>query len=304
MRVLTNAASAIAVVLCTSAGFAQPAGVATVRPFLWQTEMPRSELGEVNVFRRFSSDRSEAMRAFYGEVLGLVALPSSALGGGQMIRYPVGDSEVKLFPVAAGEPNSAPVDGAVGVRLLTFFFADEQALAARFRAHGYAAPRFVERASGGRAALAQDPDGEWVELVVVPNAPAEALERFEIGLTVANLDANRSFYRDFMGLTESGPTRDDLLGANKYTYTHATTTINLWSFGTDLPRDTETAGMQYLVWNVAGVDDVAKARGARIDRPLSNAGPMRTVWLADPDGNSNYFAEYADNDNTPPGARK
>jgi hypothetical protein len=32
---------------------------------------------EVNVFRRFSSDRSEAMRAFYGEVLGLVPLPSS-----------------------------------------------------------------------------------------------------------------------------------------------------------------------------------------------------------------------------------
>jgi hypothetical protein len=27
---------------------------------------------------------------------------------------------------------------------------------------------------------------------------------------------------------------------------------------------------------------------------------MRTIWLFDPDGVSNYFAEFAGNDNTPP----
>jgi hypothetical protein len=36
------------------------------------------------------------------------------------------------------------------------------------------------------------------------------------------------------------------------------------------------------------------------DRPLSAPGTMRTVWLEDPDGISNYFAKYSGNDNTPP----
>jgi catechol 2,3-dioxygenase-like lactoylglutathione lyase family enzyme len=280
----------------------QAPGEETVRPFLWQPEMAPSQLGEINVFRRFSSDRTPAMRAFYGDVLGLVPLPPSAPGGGQMIRYPIGASEVKLFPVAADEASSAAVADAVGVRLLTFFFADERALAARFEAHGGSAPKFTARGDGTRAALAQDPDGEWVELVVLADATAAELARFEIGLTVADLDASRAFYRDFVGLAESGPAYDALLGTQKYTYRHGATTINLWSFGRDLPADPETAGMQYIVWNVAGVDEVARRRGATIDRPLSAPGTMRTVWLDDPDGNSNYFAEYAEQDNTPPAA--
>jgi catechol 2,3-dioxygenase-like lactoylglutathione lyase family enzyme len=262
--------------------------------------MTPSELGEVNVFRRFSSDRTQEMRKFYDQVLGLNALPSSALGGGQMIRYPVGSSEVKLFPSPPSEANTANVGEVIGVRLLTFFFADESELAARFRDHGYPAPEFRARADGARAALAQDPDGEWVELVVLPGAPASALNRFEIGIVVSDLEQSREFYRDFMGLTELAPSFDDLLDAMKYAYKHGSTTINVWTFGPDLPKDAQTAGMQYLVWNVAAVNDVAKARGATIDRPLSDPGQMRTVWLQDPDGVSNYFAEFAGNDNTPP----
>jgi hypothetical protein len=77
-------------------------------------------------------------------------------------------------------------------------------------------------------------------------------------------------------------------------------TINLWSFGTDLPSDAETGGMQYIVWNVAAIDAVVRERGATIDRPLSQPGQMRTLWLKDPDGVSNYFAEFAGNDNSAP----
>jgi hypothetical protein len=32
---------------------------------------------------------------------------------------------------------------------------------------------------------------------------------------------------------------------------------------------------------------------------LSAPGPMRTLWLSDPDGVSNYFAEASSNDNSP-----
>jgi hypothetical protein len=42
-----------------------------------------------------------------------------------------------------------------------------------------------------------------------------------------------------------------------------------------------------------------RERGAKVDRPLSAPGQMRTLWLVDPDGVSNYFAEAAVNDNSP-----
>lgn len=293
---------ATAAVLTAAVAAAQTPSAHTVRPMLWQTGMPRSEIGEVNVFRRFSSERTEAMRHFYGEILGLPVLPATALGGNQMIRYPLGLSEVKLFPVAPTPANTATIRAATGMRLLTFFFDDQAALTQRFAKAGLEPPDFRPTSHVGAAAagLTQDPDGEWVELVIVPNATADQLARFEIGLTVADLEKSRAFYRDFMGLDEHAPVHDDLLGTQRYRYTHGTTTINLWSFGQGLPADSQTGGMQYIVWNVAAVNDVAVQRGAPIDRPLSDPGQMRTVWLTDPNGVSNYFAEFAGNDNTPP----
>ena len=66
-----------------------------------------------------------------------------------------------------------------------------------------------------------------------------------------------------------------------------------------VPKDSATAGMQYIVWNVAAIDGVVRERGAQVDRPLSAPGQMRTLWLVDPDGVSNYFAEFGGNDNRP-----
>lgn len=280
----------------------QGSAPATVRPYLWSSDRPKSEIGEINVFRRFSNERTAAMREFYGDVLGLPVLGDAALGAGQMIRYPVGASEVKLFPVAPSPANTAGIAEAAGVRLLTFFYGDEAAVAQRFAAHGLPAPDFAATAShaGAKlAALVQDPDGEWVELVVVPGASPDLLARFEIGITVGDLAASRAFYGDVMGLTAQAPIRDERLGAVKHPFTHGSTTINLWSFGPGLPNDAQTAGMQYIVWNVAAIDGVVRERGARIDRPLSAPGQMRTLWLLDPDGVSNYFAEFAGNDNSP-----
>jgi catechol 2,3-dioxygenase-like lactoylglutathione lyase family enzyme len=278
-------------------------GAATVRQYLWNAERPKSEIGEINVFRRFSSERTTAMREFYGEVLSLPVLPETALGGGQMIRYPVGGSEVKLFPVAPSPPNTAGLDAAAGVRLLTFFYADEAAVSQRFAAHGFAAPKFERGTShpgASAAALVQDPDGEWVELVIVPGASAATLARFEIGIAASDLDASRAFYGELMGLAPQPPVRDEVLGVVKHPFTHGTTTINVWSSGASVPKDAATAGMQYIVWNVAAIDAVVRERGAQIDRPLSAPGQMRTLWLVDPDGVSNYFAEFGGNDNRAP----
>jgi catechol 2,3-dioxygenase-like lactoylglutathione lyase family enzyme len=191
-----------------------------------------------------------------------------------MIRYPVGASEVKLFPVepsAVGVPGAASrIEDVAGVRLLTFFFADQAALTGRFAAHRLPAPRFLPASSPAGAtarALVQDPDGEWVELVVVPGASGEQLARFEIGVTVNDLAASRAFYGELLGLAPQPPVRDDLVGAVKHAFTHGATTINLWSFDAELPRDSETAGMQYIVWNVAAIDAVVRER----DRPAAVA---------------------------------
>jgi len=295
----------LAVAAITSVS-AQQSPEPTVAPFLWQAEMAGSSVGEINVFRRFSSERAPEMREFYGEVLALTPLPDSAIGGGRMIRYPVGSSEVKLFPSMPSAANASPASGAIGVRLLTFFYLDRAALEQRFAEHGYGAPRFVadpSRSGATAAALVQDPDGQWVELVVKPRASAEDLARFEIGITVADIEASRAFYAGVLGLAERPSVRDELLETTRYPFTHGATTINLFPVDSSLPKDTVTGGIQYIVWNVAAIDRVVQERGARIDRPLSAPGQMRTLWLLDPDGVSNYFAEFAGNDNTPPATR-
>jgi catechol 2,3-dioxygenase-like lactoylglutathione lyase family enzyme len=126
-----------------------------------------------------------------------------------------------------------------------------------------------------------------VELVVVPDAPAGIFDRIEVGITVTDLEKSRAFYRRFVGLEELPPIHDPLIGATRHPFRHGTTTVNLWTFGPGLPVDNGSAGIQYVVWNVDGVDALAKARHVTIDQPL------RTIWLEDPDGVTNYFAETA-----------
>jgi catechol 2,3-dioxygenase-like lactoylglutathione lyase family enzyme len=275
----------------------------TIRPYLWQAGMARSEVGQINVFRRFPAERRAEVEDFYARVLALPVLPTTAPGGGQMIRYPVGPSEVKLFPTEMAAPNAAAAGDVAGMRLLTFFYPNEDALTKRFMDRGLMPPRFRPSTShrgATRAALVQDPAGHWVELVIVPGASPDVLARFEIGLAVADLDRSRAFYRDLMGLDVLEPLKNPLLDATMYGFRHGSVTLRLWAAKSGAATDSQTGGLQYIVWNVSGVNDVAVARGATIDRPLSAPGQMRTVWLFDPDRISNYFAQYGGNDNSPP----
>ena len=247
---------------------------------LWQSGMTRSEVGEINVFRRFSTAGRAKMIEFYADVLGLKPLSPAALGGNAMIRYPIGHSEVKLFPVAqANESRTTPLQKMVGIRLISLFYPDEASVIARFKDHGYPEPKFQRRDdTQAKAALVQDPDGQWYELVVIPGASREALDRFEVGMTVSDLEQSRAFYRDFLGLPEAKPVRSELLGTTKYSYRHGDMTITIWSFGKDLPKDTNTAGLQYITWDVEGVDKVAKARGTK------STGRCRRPALREPSG--------------------
>jgi catechol 2,3-dioxygenase-like lactoylglutathione lyase family enzyme len=261
---------------------------ATVEHVLWQPSM--------NVFRRFDV-APEKMYEFYGQVLGLEQLSTLNVGnGGGVARFQAGGSELK-FTRRVPDRSYVPggVAAATGVRLITLFYADEAPLAARFREHGLAAPAFKALPGSNRqVAVVQDPDGQPVELVVVPAATAEVLAQIEVGVTVSDLEASRAFYRDFVGLTELAPVADPVFDTTKYPFRHGSTTVNLRSFGA-LPADTGSGGIQYVVSNVDLVDALAKERNIAIDQPLSGlAGfQLRTIWLDDADGITNYFAETA-----------
>ena len=74
------------------------------------------------------------------------------------------------------------------------------------------------------------------------------------GFTVTDVDRSREFYRRFVGLEELEPVDDARFGGRKYSYRHGATTITLRSFGKELPADTGTGGIQYVVSDVEVVD--------------------------------------------------
>jgi catechol 2,3-dioxygenase-like lactoylglutathione lyase family enzyme len=240
--------------------------------------------GYMNVYRRFSPDIRDKMIEFYNQVLGLQSLNPINLGRGQqMLLYKVGAGQLKLASGLNADRKYHPagLNEAVGIREYTFYFPDEAALTRRFTAAGYRQ----------QAALVQDPGGFSVELIIAPNAPPETYGKVDVGINVSDLNKSEAFYRDFVGLEQLPPVKDAFLGVTKHPYRNGTTTIELWSVGKNLPADTGSAGIQYIVNNVDAVDALAKARNVTIETPLGGVAGfnIRTVWLNDPDGATNYF---------------
>ena len=97
----------------------------------------------VNVFRRFSVDRAKVLE-FYGDVLGLQLSPTLNMpGGGQMSQFHVGTSLFKFTNAGAGrQDKSGPVLDVTGLRVFTYFYADEAGVTRAFTSHGYPAPDF------------------------------------------------------------------------------------------------------------------------------------------------------------------
>lgn len=249
----------------------------------------------LNVFRRFEADVGD-MNNFYGNVLGFEQLMTFNVGGGTKVgRFQVGDSQVKLSDIVPNRKyHRGKVQDATGVRLLTFFFINRNELEKRFKAHGLAVPHFEAVPDTSRLrALVQDPDGQWVELVIVPDIEAAACKGIEIGLVVSDIARSRVFYRDFAGLEELPAEEDRFFHTTKYPFRHGSTIVSLRCFGHDLPADTGSGGIQYVVSDAKEVERMAKARNIVIDQPL-NILPgfsLLTIWLDDPDGITNYFAQ-------------
>jgi catechol 2,3-dioxygenase-like lactoylglutathione lyase family enzyme len=241
----------------------------------------------MNVFRRFSGDGVKTLE-FYGRVLGFGDV--GAVGG--VSRYQVGPSQLKFTRAGANTTfTRGAINDAAGVRLWTMWFPDEEALTKRFAASGFMAPAF-KTVDGVRSALVTDPDGEWVQLVVAPNAAKETYGQLEIGIAANDLEKSRAFYRTFVGLKELPPVEDPVLGVTKYPFRHGSTTISVWATPGAKPINRQLAGIQYVVKPVDPIWALAQQRAIPVEQPLGETLPgLVTTWLFDPDGVTNYFAE-------------
>jgi catechol 2,3-dioxygenase-like lactoylglutathione lyase family enzyme len=242
-------------------------------------------------------------KEFYGDVLGLKPMTNLNLPGGfVMTRYNVGGTEIKfLHSPAATEAQTGKLDAAIGIRRLTLFFRDPQALAARFKEHGLPVPEFRAEptARGWTRAIAGDPDGNQLALVIAPaDAPDDVLNNLELQLTVADLDASRKFYGQFIHFQELEPEKVPAAeGGELHRFRHDNTSIVLASFGPSLPKHSgrweKARGLryiQYIVRDLDAVSDFAASSGQKIEQPIFPLGKLaRIMFIADPDGIINEF---------------
>lgn len=243
----------------------------------------------MNAFRRFRGEAQEAMFDFYTNVVGLEAASAFT----ELRVYTFKGGQFKLNPRDGGEYIDGGVEDATGVRLFSFFYPDEATIAARFADAGLPAPEFTPVPGTTRSITrTADPDGHAVEFVAAPDEP-EAWELMEIGLTVSDIAASRDFYENFAGLTPIAPEEDPISGVTKVRYQQEQAIVSLRSFGAGLPADTGGGGIQHVVSDTEVVDRLARARDVQIDQPLSTLAGygLRTIWLSDPDGITNYFAQ-------------
>ncbi|CAI4213990.1 unnamed protein product [Parascedosporium putredinis] len=224
-----------------------------------KTDSARSVLWmpAMNTFRRLDANSdTKATYDFYSQILGFTPLETYDVGNGTDVwRIQAGASQIKL---SRRNDNRTYVEGAVtdatGLRLWTFFFTDPGALLRNFTDAGLEPPAFEGTA----------PTRRWAA--------------------------------DFVGLEWVGEEHDVRFDTTKHVFRHGATYVALMSFEKTLPADTGTGGIQYVVSDVDRVQQLAKCQDVSIIQEIETIPgyPVRTVWLEDPDGIINYFAETAE----------
>jgi hypothetical protein len=82
-------------------------------------------------------------------------------------------------------------------------------------------------------------------------------------------------------------------------------TVSVWAAAPKPAVNTRSAGIQYVITDVEAVDTKAKAQNVKIDTPLGNfSAGLRTIWLSDPDGITNYFAQIIRNPQPAPASSR
>jgi catechol 2,3-dioxygenase-like lactoylglutathione lyase family enzyme len=263
----------------------------------------------MNVFRRYPREKTAEMVKFYTEALALRSLsPIQLTATQQMILTGVGSGQIKL---SAGQQGNRKYDleggyrGGTGIRFFLLSYPDHTVVQQRFRDAGFPVPEFVQREDGFRQALVKDPGGFDIVILTRPGVKDHSDGGVGVGIAVSDLAASRAFYREFVGLDELEPVPAPVLGTTLYPYRHKETTLFLYEAMGDAV-DNGSAGIQYVVSDAPMVDAKAKHRGGiAVETPLNKlAGfDLVTVWLNDPDGVTNYFAQVGPNSRTAQQAR-
>lgn len=261
----------------------------------------------MNVFRRFPRGKTEEMQKFYVDALALRSLsPIQLTATQQMILTGVGKAQIKLSAGQQGNRKynlEGGVKGGTGIRYFALSYPDKQTVLDRFKAAGLPAPQFVDQGNGTQAALVNDPGEFPIQIVIRPGAKDNSNDGVGVGISVSNLEKSRAFYREFVGLDELPPITDKLLGLTLYPYRNGETTLYLYHAGENLPQDNGSAGIQYVVKDSPMANAKAQARGIAVETPLNklNGFDLITVWLNDPDGVTNYYAQVGPNSRTAQG---
>ena len=256
-----------------------------------------------NVFRRFPRELTEQMVAFYVNALALRSLnPIQLTSTQQMILTGVGSGQIKLSAGQQGDRSydlSGGVTGGTGIRYLRLTYPDAATVQTRFADAGFAMPDFRTTANGLEA-LVNDPAGLPILIVITPGAADHSDDGVGIGIGVADLARSQEFYRDFVGLEELAPVRDEVLGLMVHPFRHQQTTILLHQVASGLPADTGSSGIQYVVSDAPFVAAMAAHRNVTVETPLNRLTgfDLTTIWLNDPDGVTNYFAQVGPNSRT------
>jgi catechol 2,3-dioxygenase-like lactoylglutathione lyase family enzyme len=264
----------------------------------------------MNVFRRFPREKTEEMVRFYTGALALRSLsPIQLTSTQQMILTGVGTGQIKLSAGTQGDRRydlEGGYAGGTGIRFFLLTYPDYRVVQERFATAGFPVPEFVARGDGTRQALVTDPGGFDIVIVTRPGVQDHTNDGVGVGINVSDLDASRAFYRDFVGLDELPPIEAPLLGTTLHPYRHKETTLLLYRMGDNAHPDNGSAGIQYVVRDTPMVDAKARHRGGiAVETPLNKlAGfDLVTVWLNDPDGVTNYFAQVGPNSRTAQQAR-
>ncbi len=245
----------------------------------------------------FSATDADATEAFYGEVLGLEQIPDIPLPGNRrMIRFLGGESELKFIITDEDLPKRDGASRAVlGIRLAAFLLPDAKraGIEKRLKEHGHAVPEFTEGAGVGghgyRYGMVFDHDGNQVELVFLDDsAPQEWFKQFQIGLTVSDAEAMRTFLSDVLGLQEvSG-----MSNAQIRRYGMGVSQIKFWEGEKGIPAHvggpSDLIGMSLVQFLVPDVDVVRSAvmeRGGKIHTEPFALGSLATIMFVEgPDG--------------------
>lgn len=264
----------------------------------------------MNVFRRYPREKTAEMVKFYTEALALRSLqPIQLTSTQQMILTGVGSGQVKLSAGQGGNRKydmEGGISGGTGIRFFLFTYPDYRVVQQRFQAAGFPVPEFTMRGDGTRQANVADPGGFPIVIVTRPGVKDNSNDGVGVGINVSDLAKSRAFYREFVGLDELEPLPAPIIGTTLYPFRHKETTILLYQAGTNQHPDNGSAGIQYVVRDAPLADARAKHRGGiAVETPLNKlAGfDLVTVWLNDPDGVTNYFAQVGPNSRTAQQAR-